>query len=137
MKYLLDTNMCIFLMKGNTDVLKHYLMKKELGLAISSITIAELYYGVFNSKYVEKNGTNLANFLIGLNVVDFDNSAAVEYGGICTTLRKRGTPIGPMDMLIAAHARALDLTLITNNTSEFERIEGLKIENWLVPNMEI
>ena len=135
MKYLLDTNMCIYLMKGNTEVLKQYLMKKEYGLAISSITVAELYYGVFNSTYVEKNGTNLANFLIGLNVVDFDSGAAVEYGKICATLRKCGTPIGPMDMLIAAHAKSKDLTLITSNTSEFERIEGLQLEDWLIPKM--
>ena len=135
MKYLFDTNMCIFLMKGNTNVLQHYLMKKNLGLAISSITVAELYYGVFNSAYVEKNGTNLANFFIGLNVLDFDSSAAVEYGRICATLRKRGTPIGPMDMLIAAHAKSMDLTLITNNTSEFERIEGLQLEDWSIPNI--
>jgi len=135
MKYLLDTNMCIYLMKGNTEVLKQYLMKKEHGLAISSITVAELYYGVFNSTYIERNGTNLANFLIGLNVVDFDSGAAVEYGKICATLRKYGTPIGPMDMLIAAHAKSMDLTLITNNTIEFERIEGLQFEDWLIPKM--
>ena len=117
-------------MKGNTDVLNHYLKKKEYGIAISSITVAELYYGVFNSTYVEKNGANLTNFLIGLSVVDFNSGAAVEYGRICTTLRKCGTPIGPMDMLIAAHAKSNDLTLVTNNTNEFGRIEGLQLEDW-------
>jgi len=135
MKYLLDTNMCIFLMKGNADVLNHYIVKKECGLTISSITVAELYYGVFNSAYVEKNGTNLANFLIGLNVIDFDSGAAIEYGKICTTLRKRGTPIGQMDMLIAAQAKAYNLTLVTTNINEFNRIEGLLLEDWLMLNI--
>jgi len=118
-------------MKGYENVLEHYFANKEHGLAISSITVAELYYGVFNSVQIEKNGANLANFVLGLNILDFDSGAAIEYGQICTDLHKRGTPISQMDMLIAAHAKSKELILVTNNISEFERVKRLQIENWL------
>ena len=132
MKYLLDTNACIFLMKGNAEVLNQFLIKKELGIAISTITVAELYYGIFNSEHMEKNNANLINFFIGINILDFDSSSAMEYGRIRADLRKKGTPISQMDMLIAAHAKSKSLTLVTNNTNEFERIPDLQIEDWLV-----
>jgi len=132
MKYLLDTNACIFLMKGNTEVLKHFLTKKEFGIAISTITVAELYYGIFNSEHMEKNSANLINFFIGINILDFDSSSAMEYGRIRADLRKKGTPISQMDMLIAAHAKSKGLTVVTNNINEFERITDLQIEDWLV-----
>jgi len=119
-------------MKGNTDVLQRYFSNKDYGVAISSITVAELYYGVFNSKHIEKNGTNLTNFLIGFTLIDFDSGDAMEYGRICADLRKKGTPIGQMDMLIAAQAKSKELTLVTNNIGEFERVDGLQIEDWLV-----
>ena len=131
MKYLLDTNTCIFLMKNNQAVVERYKRGRTSGIAISSITAAELYYGVYNSAQPEKNGANLANFLIGLDVLDFDGAAAMEYGRVRAALRKQGTPIGSMDMLIAAHAKAAGLTLVTNNTREFERVEGLPLEDWL------
>ena len=132
MKYLLDTNACIFLMKGNTEVLKHFLTKREFGIAISTITVAELYYGIFNSEHMEKNSANLINFFIGVNILDFDSGSAVEYGRIRADLHKKGTPISPMDMLIAAHAKSKNLTLVTNNISEFDRITNLRIEDWLI-----
>ena len=132
MRYLLDTNMCIYLMKGNTDILERFLEKRKTGIGISSITVAELYFGVFNSEYPEKNSLNLANFLIGLDVIEFSSGAAVEYGRIRAFLRKKGTPIGQMDMLIAAQAVFEDLILVTNNVSEFERIEWLQFENWVL-----
>ena len=132
MRYLLDTNACIFLMKGNPEILKHFITKKEFGIAISTITVAELYYGVSNSEQKEKNSTNLINFFIGLNILDFDSGSAMEYGRIRADLRKKGIPIGQMDMLIAAHAKSKSLILITNNTNEFQRIADLQIEDWLV-----
>jgi len=131
MKYMLDTNMCIFLMKGNADVLSQFMQNKDSGVTLSSITVAELYYGVFNSTNIEKNNTNLANFFIGLKILDFDSGASMEYGQICANLRKKGTPISQMDMLIAAHAKSRNLTLVTNNTREFERVEDLQLEDWL------
>ena len=132
MKYLLDTNMCIYLMKGNADILQRFLANRASGIGVSSISVAELYYGVFNSEYPDRNSLNLANFLIGLELLEFDSGAAVEYGRIRARLRKKGTPIGQMDMLIAAHAKSEDLILVTKNTGEFNRVEDLQLENWLV-----
>jgi len=119
-------------MKGNNDVLTRFLSERASGIGISSISVAELYYGVFNSEYPDRNSKNLINFLIGLDILDFDSGAAVEFGRIRAYLRKKGTPISQMDMLIAAHAKSADVILVTNNTSEFERIEGLRLEDWLV-----
>ena len=131
MRYLLDTNSCIYLMKGNATILERYMQCRDYGLAISSITVAELYYGVYNSNFPEKNAANLTNFFIGLGILEFDSAAAVEYGRIRAVLRKNGTPIGPMDMLISAHVKSKGLILVTSNVSEFSRVEGLQIENWL------
>lgn len=131
MKYLLDTNSCVFLMKNIASVVERYKACKESGIVISSITAAELYYGVFNSEAPNKNGVNLANFLIGVGVLEFDSAATMEHGRIRSILRKQGKPIGPMDMLIAAHAKSKGLVIVTDNTREFERVDGLKIENWL------
>ena len=131
MMYLLDTNTCIFLMKGNAVVLERFLDNKESGIAISSITAAELYYGVYNSQHAEKNNANLLNFLIGVAILDFDSAAAIEYGRIRAVLRKKGTPIGQMDMLIVAHAKSRNFILVSDNVREFEHVEGLQIENWL------
>lgn len=130
MRYMLDTNTCIYLMKNNPSAVENYKTKKHLGISISTIVSAELYFGVYNSANIEKNGTNLANFLIGLETLEFDDSAAMEYGFIRATLQKQGNLIGPFDMLIAAHAKAERLTLVTNNIREFERVDGLKIESW-------
>jgi len=131
MKYLLDTNTCIFLMKNNREVATQYRKNQEAGIAISVITAGELYYGIYNSTYPEKNGSALANFLIGIEVLDFDNAAAMEYGRIRAFLRRQGTPIGTMDLLIAAQAKAAGLTLVTNNTREFERVKDLSLADWL------
>jgi len=92
--------------------------------------LAELQFGVEKSLFPEKNTAALCQFLVALNVLSFDDQAAVEYGRICAYLQKRGTPIGTMDMLIAAHAKAADLTLVTNNTREFARVPDLALDNW-------
>jgi len=131
MKYLLDTNVCIYLMKGETDILKRYIAKRDSGIGISSITVAELYYGVFSSDRPDRNGTNLANFLVGPEILEFGSAAAFEYGRIRAFLRKKGTTISQTDMMIAAHAKSGNLILVTNNVSEFERIDGLRLETWL------
>ena len=131
MKYLLDTNMCIFLMKNNISVVNKYKKNKKRGIAISSITAAELYFGVYNSANPIKNGENLAKFLIGLKILDFDSGASMEYGNLRAILWKKGIPIGPLDMLIAAHAKARELIVVTNNVREFKCIDGLVIEDWL------
>lgn len=130
MKYMLDTNMCIYAQKKNPNVLAKIKDNRESGILISSITLAELVYGVKASAAIEKNTIALMKFLTIVNVLPFDNSAAYEYGDICADLRKKGTPIGNMDMLISAHARSESLIVVTHNTREFERVEGLQLEDW-------
>jgi tRNA(fMet)-specific endonuclease VapC len=130
MKYMLDTNMCIYAQKNNPNVIAKIKQNFQHGLAISSITLAELEYGVQASANIEKNTVSLMKFLSIADVLPFDSGAAVEYGKICADLRKKGTPIGTMDMLIAAHASAENLIVVTHNTREFERVEGLQLEDW-------
>ena len=132
MEYLLDTNICIYIIKKKPiEVLNKLRSIPLYSVAVSSITVAELEYGVRKSTQPQKNQEALNEFLSALTIVDFNSQAAVEYGAIRTQLEAKGTPIGSLDMLIAAHAKAVNLTLVTNNEREFSRIEGLKIENWL------
>ena len=131
MMYMLDTNICIYAIKNKPDlVLQRLKNNLQHGLCISAITLAELQHGVEKSVYPEKNTAALLQFLSILTVLPFDDLAAVEYGKICADLQRKGTPIGTMDMLIAAHARAEHMVLVTNNVREFERVPGLEIENW-------
>jgi len=131
MRYMLDTDTCIYIQKRVRVVLDNLQSKKSQGLAISAITFAELRQGVDMSVYKEKNTIALIKFTSIVDVLPFDNYAATEYGRISATLRKLGTPIGAMDMLIAAHAKSAGLILVTNNVREFERIDNLTIENWV------
>lgn len=129
--YMLDTNICIYAMKNKPEhVLQR--LKKELnnGVCISSITLAELEYGMKHSSNPSKNEQALLRFLIPLSVLPFGAAAASEYGAIRAFLQSNGTPIGPLDMLIAAHAKAEDMILVTNNVREFERVPELDVENW-------
>lgn len=130
MKYMLDTNMCIYAQKNNPNVIAQIKNNFSQGLAISSITLAELEYGVQASTNIEKNTISLMKFLSIVDVLPFDSGAAIEYGKICADLRKKGTPIGTMDMLISAHAKSENLIVVTHNTREFERVEGLQLEDW-------
>ena len=100
-------------------------------MAVSSVTVAELQYGAYKSSWPERNQEALAEFLLPLEVVSFDESAAAHYGEIRTYLERKGNMIGAMDLLIAAHARSLSLTLVTNNIHEFQRVPGLRAENWV------
>lgn len=133
MKLLLDTNICIYIIKQQpVTVLNHFLEYQIGDIGISSITLSELRYGVAKSAHREKNAKALDEFVIPLEVVSYDESAAHAYGNIRATLEKAGTPIGSMDMLIAAHAVSLGIPLITNNTHEFQRVPSLKIIDWTV-----
>ena len=127
---MLDTNMCIYAQKSNPAVIEKIKENFPQGLSISSVTLAELEYGVQASANIEKNAVSLLKFLSIVDVLPFDSGAAVEYGKICADLRKKGTPIGTMDMLIAAHARSENLIVVTHNTREFERVDGLQLEDW-------
>jgi tRNA(fMet)-specific endonuclease VapC len=132
MQYLLDTNICIYLIKKKPiEVLRQFSSHSIGELGLSSITVSELKYGVEKSQQKEKNERALEKFLIPFVIEPFDYRAAVIYGKIRAYLEADGNSIGPLDNLIAAHALSLDLTLVTNNTKEFLRVPGLKVVNWV------
>lgn len=129
--FLLDTNICIYLIKKKPERLVSRLRESAPMISgISSITLSELEYGVQKSSFIEQNALNLMRFLVQFDVLPFDDAAAREYGQIRATLEKQGKIIGNMDMLIGAHARSLGCILVTNNEKEFRRIDGLKTANW-------
>lgn len=131
MKYLLDTNICIYLINERPKKVLAHFKRHSLGdIGISSITASELAFGVAKSAS-SKNSAALEAFLLPLNVVDYDAGAAMIYGDIRATLEKQGKTIGPLDMLIAASALSRQLILVTNNEKEFRRVSKLKVENWL------
>ena len=132
MDYLLDTNICIELIRSRSAKILRRLQKCRIGqVGISSITLAELEYGVYKSRDPQRNKMALVEFCAPLEIPPFDGRAASIYGQIRTALEEAGRPIGPLDTLIAAHALALGAILITNNQREFARVPKLHIENWL------
>lgn len=129
--WLLDTNICIYLIKRKPDRVLQRLRALDIStVGVSSITVAELQYGVAKSTRPEQNALGLAALLAPLDVLAFDDAAAAAYGAVRAELERAGTPIGSMDLLIAAHALALGRTVVTNNTREFSRVAGLKAEDW-------
>jgi tRNA(fMet)-specific endonuclease VapC len=129
--YLLDTNICIFAInKKSIKILNCIKDNIVNGLYISSLTIAELEYGIENSKQIEKNRTALLKFISVFNILDFTEFDGIEYGKLKSKLKRRGEIIGPIDMLLAAQALSNKMIFVTNNVKEFERVEGLKIEDW-------
>jgi tRNA(fMet)-specific endonuclease VapC len=132
MRYLLDTNTCIYIInKKPSSVVERIQTKQPEEIAISTITQAELEYGVARSRYPDRNRIALLEFLFPFFLLDFDQMAASHYGLIRSFLESKGKTIGPMDMLLAAQAKSMDLILVTNNEREFRRVEGLKTENWV------
>ncbi len=128
---MLDTNICIYIIKNHPPAVIEKMKEfSPADLVISSITVAELEYGASKSSNAGKNKETLMKFLTPFEVASFDESAAAHYGEIRAHLERSGKPIGAMDLLIAAHARSLSLTLVTNNPREFERVPGLRAENW-------
>ena len=131
MRYMLDTNICIYAIKHKPEQVFHKLQEHDPSeVCISSVTYAELVHGVEKSQSTEKNRVALALLLANIEIMDFDSSAAESYGKIRADLEKAGKPIGPLDMMIAGHAKSLGYTVVTNNTKEFMRVNGLKLENW-------
>ncbi len=131
MHYLIDTNICIYLMNQRPHNLIQKIKRFLLGdIGISSITLAELQYGVSKSKKKEKNQSRLNEFLVPFEILPFDERHTITYGEIRSQLEKAGRIIGPLDLLIAAHALTEELVLITNNDKEFKRVKGLSVENW-------
>lgn len=132
MKYMLDTNIIAYIRNQQPEaVLRQFARYQPEDLCVSVITLAELEYGVFRSSKPEYNRQALMLLLSRIAVIPFDEAAAREYGRIRDDLTRTGTLIGANDLLIAAHACSLGLTLITNNIREFERVEGLRLENWV------
>ena len=131
MKYMMDTNICIYAIKNKPEsVIRKILSQNPEDLCISVVTYAELMHGVEKSQAVEKNRIAMSLFLSAITVLDFDGEAAEAYGQIRAELERKGTPIDLMDLLIAGHARSQGLILVTNNTREFARVTGLRIEDW-------
>ena len=130
--YLLDTNICIYIINNNPRVVVNKIKKlKPHQIKLSAITIAELEYGVSKSKYREKNRNAMVDFASAFDILPFDDNDAEVFGLIRADLEKRGQIIGPYDMQIAAQAVGRELILVTNNVGEFSRIKELKIENWV------
>lgn len=134
MKYMLDTNICIFVLRNKDEKAKNVVMELKKhdpqDICISSITYAELMHGVFKNANPKSKYYGLLCFLSSISIVDFSQKAAEEYGRIRRDLEKKRQIIGPMDLLIAAHAKSLNATIVTNNVNEFNRVEGLYVEDW-------
>ena len=133
MRYMLDTNICIYVIKHKPEkVLRKLQTIHPEDVCISSVTYAELVCGVEKSAAVEKNRLALSMLLANMEILDFDVEAADCYGKIRADLEKKGRPIGPLDMMIAGHGQSLGYTVVTNNVKEFSRVTALRIENWAV-----
>lgn len=130
---MLDTDICIYLIKSKSEILLKKMQSVGFGdVGISSITLAELFYGVEKSQHKQRNHIALLNFMASLALESFNDDAAICYGEIRAHLEKSGNTIGPLDMLIAGHAKSLGATLVTNNSREFSRVPGLLTDNWAV-----
>ena len=131
LKYMLDTNIIIYTMKNRPAEVKQSFKQHSGLMCISAITLGELVFGAEHSKQVERNLADIAELTARIDVLSFSNKAAYHFGQIRAELYKTGKPIGPYDMMIAGHARASGLILVTNSLKEFARIPGLIVENWV------
>jgi len=130
LKYLLDTNIVIYTMKNRPQQVKRRFQQHHSQMGISAVTLGELVFGAEHSQEVERNLADIEAMTARLEVVPFDNKAAYHFGQIRAELYRTGQPIGPYDMMIASQARAMGLILVTNNVKEFERVQGLLLEDW-------
>jgi len=128
--FLLDTDTVSFALRGRGQVATHLLRRRPSGIFVSSITLAELRYGADRKRSKKLHGL-IDTFVEAITVLPFDRAAADRFGSVATALASHGTPIGQFDTLIAAHALAVQLTLVTNNTKHFARVAGLQMENWI------
>ncbi|MBB4146107.1 type II toxin-antitoxin system tRNA(fMet)-specific endonuclease VapC [Rhizobium rhizoryzae] len=133
LKYMLDTNICIFTIKNRPQHVREAFNRHSNQLCISSVSVMELIYGAEKSARPEQNLAVVEGFAARLEVLDYDSAAASHTGQLRAELARHGTPIGPYDQLIAGHARSRGLIIVTNNLREFERVPGLRCEDWSVP----
>ena len=131
LKYLLDTNIVIYTMKNRPKQAKLRFQKHHGQMGISSVTLGEMVFGAEHSQQVERNLADIEAMVSRLEVLPFDSKAAYQFGQIRAELYRIGNPIGPYDMMIAGQARAYGLKLVTNNVKEFERVQGLLVEDWI------
>ena len=131
LQYMLDTNICIYVIKNRPTELRQQFNRLAEQICISAITLAELYYGVEKSSRRSQNLQAVEQFVARLEALPFSVEAAAHYGQVRAELERDGKPAGPHDMLIGAHARSAGLIVVTNNLREFERIPGLRTENWV------
>lgn len=131
LRYMLDTNICIFTIKNKPQVVREAFNRHHGQLAISTVTLMELIYGAEKSAAPERNLAIVEGFAARLDVLDYDIQGAAHTAQLRAELAKAGTPIGPYDRMIAGHARARGLTLVTTNLREFQRVPGLRVEDWV------
>ena len=131
LKYLLDTNTVIYTIKNRPREVRQLFRRHTNQMAISAVTLGELIYGAEKSTQPQRNLADIKSMAARLEVLPFDEMAAVHFGQVRAELAREGTPIGPYDQMIAGHARSLGLILVTNNTKEFIRVLGLRLENWV------
>lgn len=130
LKFMLDTNIVIYTMKNRPANVRAAFKQQQSRMCISTITLGELVFGAEHSQQVERNLSDIEAMIARLDVLPFDSGAAYHFGQIKSALYKQGRPIGPYDMMIAGHARSQGLILVTNNVKEFDRVAGLRLENW-------
>jgi tRNA(fMet)-specific endonuclease VapC len=130
-RYMLDTNIAIYVIKRRPVEALEQFNRAAGRMCISAVTLSELLHGVEKSSRPDQNLKHVEDFVSRLDVLDYDSRAAAHYGDIRADLEKRGAPIGVNDLHIAAHARSQGLTLVTNNLREFDRVQGLRLENWV------
>ena len=131
LKYMLDTNIVIYTIKNKPQVVRDAFKAHYGQMCISSVTFMELVYGAERSSNPERNLRDLEGFVARMDMLPYDDGAAIHTGQIRAELAKRGTPICPYDQMIAGHARSQGLIVVTNNIKEFERVDGLRLENWI------
>ena len=131
LKYMLDTNIIIYIMKNRPKQVKEQFNSHSSQICISSVTLGKFVFGAEHSRQTERNLADIKALTARLEVLPFDYKAAYHFGRIRSDLYRIGRPIGPYDMMIAGHARAAAMVLVTNNMQEFERVPGLQLENWL------
>lgn len=134
LKYMLDTNIIIYTINNRPDHIRTLFKQHEEQICISTVTLGELVFGAEHSKQVERNLSDIKAMTARLEVLPYENNAAYQFGQIRAELYRTGQPIGPYDMMIAGHARATGLILVTNNLKEFTRVPGLLLENWASTN---
>ena len=131
--YMLDTDICAFVLRRSSEVLLERIQQVPIEQQIiSMVTLAELFYGVLESNKKKANRAGVDAFVRHVTVKDWSRDAAEHYAEIRADLKKKGQMIGANDLIIAAHARSLDATVVTNNVKDFGRVKGLKVESWMV-----